>query len=108
MGVLSNKKPKNPYTTKHDRLSDSRCDVLSSSLETRPEPDGTRRRSTAVDDGIEIDPEGEFATKVKEDLAAKIKSFASMMIDGEEMEDIAYDFAVEVLKTAVPVCCIVS
>ena len=60
----------------------------------------------AVDDGIEIDPEGEFATKVKEDLAAKIKSFASTMM--EEMEDIAYDFAVEVLKTAVPLCCIVS
>jgi hypothetical protein len=80
-GGTLHKKPKNPYTTKHDRLSDSRCDVLSSSLETRPEPDGTRRRSTAVDDGIEIDPEGEFATKVKEDLAAKIKSFASMMME---------------------------
>ena len=80
-GGTFHKKPKNPYTTKHDRLSDSRCDVLSSSLGTRPEPDGTRRRSTAVDDGIEIDPEGEFATKVKEDLAAKIKSFASMMME---------------------------
>ena len=39
--------PTNSDTTKHDRLGDSRCDVLSSSVETRPEPDGTRRRSTA-------------------------------------------------------------
>ena len=39
--------PTNSDTTKHDRLGDSRCDVLSSSVETRPEPDGTRRQSTA-------------------------------------------------------------
>ena len=60
----------------------------------------------AVDDGIEIDLNGEFATKVREGLAEQVKSFASMM--REEMEDIAYDFMVEALKTAAPMCCVVS
>jgi len=43
----STSSPTNTGTTKHDRLGDLGCDVWSCSLETRPEPDGTRRRSTA-------------------------------------------------------------